>query len=245
MAGLVSKPVAYFPIPLNYSAVYTSPIPFLPLSALSRSIQTGRSRRRRRRKLLQITFFCIPNSQYAELVSTHEHDDGSFLFRFGDLAEDSWLVEVDKRKDAEELNVVEGNREKEEVVEEVERKEGFLTYAANDTNVSESELVSRSKGSYSILERGIYSDEELLESSSSHQTRGFPDYSKPPNNGKYNAYDNDCIEPTEVSSGHGMAGVDFNGESLTNSAIQTTELVLSSGAALFPHPSKVERMHIL
>ncbi|CAH9084716.1 unnamed protein product [Cuscuta epithymum] len=225
MAGLVSKSVAYFPIPLNHPAVYTSPIPFLPLSALSRSIQSGR---RRRRKLPQITFFCKPNSQYVEVISIHEHDDGSFLFRFGDPAEDCWLVEVDKRKDAEELHVV----------KEAEQKEGFLTHAANDSDIPESELISRNKGSYNLLEVGIYSEGELLENfsgerpeSSSHQTRGFPDYSKQPSDGEYNAYDDDSIEPTEVVSSGQV-------ESLTNKAIQTTELVLSSGAALFPHPSK-------
>lgn len=117
------------------------------------------------------------------VIVVAEHADGSLIFRFGDpselVAKEEELVESKPEKvgseDVEEFSVVkvlDGDCEREVIVKNVERKK--VRADATVTKVSDS-VVSRSEDS-NLLERGIESDEQLLEisgdcfGSSVHQT---------------------------------------------------------------------------
>ncbi|VFQ88836.1 unnamed protein product [Cuscuta campestris] len=233
---------------LSNSALFFNSKPFLPLPALSRTIQAGSCSsncRRRTRKLPQISFFCRPDSQVVvEIISTHEHDDGSFLFQFGDpseLAEEGLLVEskvekVDGRKDMEDSNVVDGDWDKdeehEEMLKRVERNDDILTYAANDTNLSDSVVeTSERSNSHLHIDRSMEADEPLLENSGDH----FAHLDH--NTGQFsgNPSPNMLLE-VELTE-----DVDWTEPNNSIDAIQTPEFVLSSGAASLPHPAKVDK----
>ncbi|XP_019171469.1 PREDICTED: probable protein phosphatase 2C 71 isoform X2 [Ipomoea nil] len=176
MADLLSNSIPKFPL---FNPAYTPPKLLHPFSALSRTSIAGRWSRRRRRKPPQIIFFCKPSSQDLAVISTHEHGDGSLIFRFGDPSELAKEEESKPEKvgseDVEEFSVVkvlDGDCEREVIVKNVERK---VRADATVTKISDS-VVIRSEGS-SLLERGIESvDEQLLEisddcfASSVHQT---------------------------------------------------------------------------
>nr|GMC83277.1 probable protein phosphatase 2C 62 [Ipomoea batatas]GMC85580.1 probable protein phosphatase 2C 62 [Ipomoea batatas] len=172
MADLLSNSIPNFPL---FNPPNTPPKLFHPFSALSRTSTAGIWSRRRRRKPPQIIFFCKPSSQDLAVISTHEHADGSLIFRFGDpseLAKEEELMESKPEKvgseDVEEFSVVkvlDGDCEREVIVKNVERKK--VRADATVTEVSDS-VVSRSEGS-SLLERGIESDDDCF-GSSVHQT---------------------------------------------------------------------------
>ncbi|VFQ78217.1 unnamed protein product [Cuscuta campestris] len=230
---------------LSNSALFFNSKPFLPLPALPRTIQAGSCSsncRRRTRKLPQISFFCRPDSQLVvEIISTHEHDDGSFLFQFGDpseLAEEGLLVEskvekVDSRKDMEDSNVVDGDWDKdeehEEMLKRVERNDGFLTYPANVSNLSDSVVdMSERSNSHLHIDRGMEADEPLFEKSGDHlahsddQTTQFSGNPSP-----------NLLLEVELTE-----DVDWTEPDNSIDATQMPEFVLSSGAALLPHPAK-------
>ncbi|XP_031127049.1 probable protein phosphatase 2C 62 isoform X3 [Ipomoea triloba] len=172
MADLLSNSIPNFPL---FKPAHTPPKLFHPFSPLSRTSTAGRWSRRRRRKPPQIIFFCKPSSQDLAVISTHEHADGSLIFRFGDpseLAKEEELVASKPEKvgseDVEEFSVVkvlDGDCEREVIVKNVERKK--VRADATVTKISDS-VASRSEGS-SLLERGIESDDDCF-GSSVHQT---------------------------------------------------------------------------
>ncbi|XP_070023048.1 probable protein phosphatase 2C 62 isoform X2 [Nicotiana sylvestris] len=136
-------------------------------------------RRRRRTKPLHIAFCSTPTSPNLDVIATHEHSDGSLLFRFGDpseLAKEDELeepllgveeVERDSEEEEEEFSVVkvmDGDNEREVIVKNVERKaKGQSVTVAIDAGVSESVVTNNTRSGFVERETGL--SDNLVEES--------------------------------------------------------------------------------
>ncbi|XP_055835241.1 uncharacterized protein LOC129903723 [Solanum dulcamara] len=128
-------------------------------------------RRRGRRKSLHIAFCSTPTSPNIDVISTHEHSDGTVLFRFGDpseVAKENELeepllgVEEVERDGEEEFSVVKvlhGGNEREVIVKKVEREaEGQAVTVATDAGVSESVATNNRSNDFVEKEIGLCED---------------------------------------------------------------------------------------
>ncbi|XP_049352078.1 uncharacterized protein LOC125816509 [Solanum verrucosum] len=125
-------------------------------------------RRKRRRKSLQIAFCSTSISPYLDVVSTHEHSDGTLLFRFGDPSEIEKEVELEESllgveevgRDSEEefsvVNVLDGDNEREVIVKKVEREaRGEAVTVVTDAGVSESVVIGNGRSDFVEVETGL------------------------------------------------------------------------------------------
>ncbi|XP_009613267.1 uncharacterized protein LOC107830511 [Nicotiana tabacum] len=126
-------------------------------------------RRRRRTKPLHIAFCSIPTSTNLDVIATHEHSDGSLLFRFGDpseLANEDELEEpllgveeVERDSEEEEFSVVkvmDSDNEREVIVKNVEREASSQAVtAAIDAGVSESVVSNNPRSDFVERETGL------------------------------------------------------------------------------------------
>ncbi|OIT27931.1 PREDICTED: probable protein phosphatase 2C 62 [Nicotiana attenuata] len=137
-------------------------------------------RRRRRTKPLHIAFCSIPTSPNLDVIATHEHSDGSLLFRFGDpskLVKEDELeepllgvkeVERDSEEEEEEefsvVKVMDGDNEREVIVKNVEREASSQAVTvAIDAGVSESVVTNNTRSGFVERETGL--SENLVEES--------------------------------------------------------------------------------
>uniref|UniRef100_M1AXW6 Protein phosphatase 2c n=1 Tax=Solanum tuberosum TaxID=4113 RepID=M1AXW6_SOLTU len=125
-------------------------------------------RRKRRRKSLHIAFCSTSISPNLDVVSTHEHSDGTLLFRFGDpseiekedeLEEPLLGVEEVGRDSEEEFSVVkvlDGDNEREVIVKKVEREaRGEAVTVVTDAGVSESVVIGNGRSDFVEVETGL------------------------------------------------------------------------------------------
>ncbi|KAH0768308.1 hypothetical protein KY285_004179 [Solanum tuberosum] len=125
-------------------------------------------RRKRRRKSLHIAFCSTSISPNLDVVSTHEHSDGTLLFRFGDpseiekedeLEEPLLGVEEVGRDSEEEFSVVkvlDGDNEREVIVKKVEREaRGEAVTVVTDAGVSESVVIGTGRSDFVEVETGL------------------------------------------------------------------------------------------
>ncbi|MCD7447817.1 hypothetical protein HAX54_035294 [Datura stramonium] len=152
----------------QFFATYFSaqkPFPFFPLVSLHNPTLV---RRRGRRKSLHIAFCSTPTSPNLDVISTHEHSDGSLLFRFGDpseLAKEDELeepllgveeVERDSEEEFSVVKVLDDDNEREVIVKKVERKErGQAVTVATDAGFSESVVISNGRSDFVEIETGL------------------------------------------------------------------------------------------
>ncbi|XP_060167827.1 probable protein phosphatase 2C 62 isoform X2 [Lycium barbarum] len=148
----------------QFFATYSSaqkPFLLLPLVSLHNP-SLVRTRRRRRTKSLHIAFCSTPTSSNLDVLSTHEHSDGSVLFRFGDpseVAKEDELeetilgveeVERDNEGKFSVVKVFDGDNESEVIVQEVDREaKGQAVSVASEsvvTNSKSNDCVERETG---------------------------------------------------------------------------------------------------
>ncbi|KAL3814428.1 hypothetical protein ACJIZ3_015696 [Penstemon smallii] len=122
-----------------------------------------------KRKPLHFTLLCTPSSVF-DVISTHEHSDGSILFRFGDPSE---IVENVKPEEPETVNegkeeykynsvkVFDGDHEREVIIKKPEReiKGSSLNEVANKSNSN----VINDQSISVFVEREKESSDELSE----------------------------------------------------------------------------------
>ncbi|KAG5625469.1 hypothetical protein H5410_010687 [Solanum commersonii] len=122
----------------------------------------------RRRKSLHIAFCSTSISPNLDVVSTHEHSDGTLLFRFGDpseiekedeLEEPLLGVEEVGRDSEEEFSVVkvlDGDNEREVIVKKVKREaKGEAVTVVTDAGVSESVVIGNGRSDFVEVETGL------------------------------------------------------------------------------------------
>lgn len=152
--------------------------PHIQLPALS--FDNPRTARRRKRKSLQLSLVskgyqeptsAIPSSSNLDIVSTHEHSDGSIIFRFGDpsevgkddvLKDSNASVEEVCGEGKEEYGVVkvlDGEYER-VIVKRIEREEG--SQVLNNTFDVANSVVAVDSGSSKVVEEVSESREKLL-----------------------------------------------------------------------------------
>ncbi|XP_073028705.1 uncharacterized protein [Primulina eburnea] len=135
-----------------------------------------------------------------DVISTHEHSDGSLIFRFGDLSESASNAQLEESK--VEKDIEEEGTEEDNMVTDLN---GDYDGGVRDSSLAELADIPQK----SILVSESTEDDDnvngnIVESSGNQVME---------------------MEPTEVS--------------IKSQEIQMTDFVLSSGAALLPHPSKV------
>ncbi|KAL0422362.1 UNVERIFIED_CONTAM: putative protein phosphatase 2C 71 [Sesamum latifolium] len=127
-----------------------------------------------RRRPLHLTLFSRPSSPNFDVISTHEHSDGSLLFRFGDPSEVAENVKMEESKTVKEdieregedgytvVKVLDGDHEAEVIVKKADRvvTSSGLTEVADRTD-----SVVISSGSISVIQVDNDSREKLLEGS--------------------------------------------------------------------------------
>ncbi|KAH0727192.1 hypothetical protein KY284_003057 [Solanum tuberosum] len=125
-------------------------------------------RRKRRRKSLHIAFCSTSISPNLDVVSTHEHSDGTLLFRFGDPSEIEKEDELEEPLlgveevgwDSEEefsvVKVLDGDNEREVIVKKVEREaRGEAVTVVTDAGVSESVVIGNGRSHFVEVETGL------------------------------------------------------------------------------------------
>ncbi|KAL3382492.1 hypothetical protein AABB24_002156 [Solanum stoloniferum] len=125
-------------------------------------------RRKRRRKSLHIAFCSTSISPNLDVVSTHEHSDGTLLFRFGDPSEiekedeleDPLLGVEEVGRDSEEefsvVKVLDGDNEREVIVKKVQREaRGEAVTVVTDAGVSESVVIGNGRSDFVEVETGL------------------------------------------------------------------------------------------
>ncbi|XP_027774187.1 probable protein phosphatase 2C 62 isoform X2 [Solanum pennellii] len=118
-------------------------------------------RRKRRRKSLHIAFCSTPISPNLDVVSTHEHSDGTLLFRFGDpreIAKEDELEEplLDSEEEFSVVKVLDGDNEREVIVKKVEREaRGEAVTVVTDAGVSESVVIGNGRNDFVEVETGL------------------------------------------------------------------------------------------
>ncbi|XP_004230532.1 probable protein phosphatase 2C 62 isoform X1 [Solanum lycopersicum] len=118
-------------------------------------------RRKRRRKSLHIAFCSTPISTNLDVVSTHEHSDGTLLFRFGDpreIAKEDELEEplLDSEEEFSVVKVLDGDNEREVIVKKVEREaRGEAVTVVTDAGVSESVVIGNGRNDLVEVETGL------------------------------------------------------------------------------------------
>ncbi|KAH0783334.1 hypothetical protein KY290_002932 [Solanum tuberosum] len=125
-------------------------------------------RRKRRRKSLHIAFCSTSISPNLDVVSTHEHSDGTLLFRFGDPSEIEKEDELEEPllgvgevgRDSEEefsvVKVLDGDNEREVIIKKVEREaRGEAVTVVTDAGVSESVVIGNGRSDFVEVETGL------------------------------------------------------------------------------------------
>ncbi|XP_073308172.1 uncharacterized protein [Primulina huaijiensis] len=135
-----------------------------------------------------------------DVISTHEHSDGSIIFRFGDLSESASNAQLEESK--VEKDIEEEGTEEDNMVTDLN--------GDDDGGVRDS----------SLAELADIAQKSILVSESTE--------------------DDDNVNDNIVeSSGNQVMEMEPTKVSIKSQEIQMTDFVLSSGAALLPHPSKV------
>ncbi|KAK4438205.1 putative protein phosphatase 2C 71 [Sesamum alatum] len=127
-----------------------------------------------KRRPLHLTLLSRPSSSNFDVVSTHEHSDGSLLFRFGDPSEVAKIVKMEESKTVKEemeregedgytvVKVLDGDHEAEVIVKNTDREvtSSGLTQVSDQTD-----SIVISSGSICVVEGDNDSFEKLLEGS--------------------------------------------------------------------------------
>ncbi|KAL0335138.1 UNVERIFIED_CONTAM: putative protein phosphatase 2C 71 [Sesamum radiatum] len=125
-----------------------------------------------RRRPLHLTLLSRPSSPNFDVISTHEHSDGSLLYRFGDPSEVAKNVKMEESKIVKEdiegedgytvVKVLDGDHEAEVIVKKADRE---VTSSGLTEVVDQTDSIVISSGSISVVQVDNDSREKLLEGS--------------------------------------------------------------------------------
>ncbi|XP_011087848.1 probable protein phosphatase 2C 62 isoform X1 [Sesamum indicum] len=177
-----------------------------------------------KRRPLHLTLFSRPSSPNFDVISTHEHADGSLLFRFGDPSEAAKNVKMEESKTVKEeieregedgytvVKVLDGDHEAEVIVKKADREvtSSGLTEVADRTD-----SIVISSGSISVIQVDNDSREKLLEGSNDSELPVL-------NSSK----DIEVISPPDIDIEHvGNVEEDLNGEHEDSSLVAKASIL--------------------
>ncbi|KAK4401894.1 putative protein phosphatase 2C 71 [Sesamum angolense] len=214
-----------------------------------------------RRRPLHLTLLSRPSSPNFDVISTHEHSDGSLLYRFGDPSEVAKNVKMEESKIVKEdiegeeytvVKVLDGDHEAEVIVKKADRE---VTSSGLTEVVDQTDSIVISSGSISVVQVDNDSREKLLE--------GSNDSELPVSN---SSKEREVISPPDIDVEHvGNVEEDLNGEhedsslvaeasildenSENGNSVTTVELleeesagVTSTHGVVVEHPGNVEEV---
>ncbi|KAL0365127.1 UNVERIFIED_CONTAM: putative protein phosphatase 2C 71 [Sesamum angustifolium] len=175
-----------------------------------------------RRRPLHLTLLSRPSSPNFDVISTHEHSDGSLLYRFGDPSEVAKNVKMEESKIVKEdiegedgytvVKVLDGDHEAEVIVKKADRE---VTSSGLTEVVDQTDSIVISSGSISVVQVDNDSREKLLEGSNDSE---LPISSS--------SKEREVISPPDIDVEHvGNVEEDLNGEHEDSSLVAEASIL--------------------